>query len=284
METQPTNEGVLILDIPVPHKGYVNLLKRHTEGSIKTLYLVGQDILDILDVPKEIRANDPETTRKLLNGLGFPFGIEILGLDMVGALSSQRIYTVRDEVSRRLRERYFAEAEVTGENAFLRWDASNVISTRPALIEEETSDPFHVGMMKRVRELADNSADWWRQIGVVIVKEGKILMEAYNQAFPTDSKPYIDGNPRDFIQAGTLGFLASTAHGEQTAISKAARRGIALEGADLYLNAFPCPPCAYDMGTAGLSRCFVTGGSAYLDAAEVLIATGIKTVYVNEES
>ena len=67
--------GILILDIPVIHKGYIDLLRRHNDGSIKTLYLVGEDVLQDLGVPKEIRAVDPETTRDLLRGLGLTFNI-----------------------------------------------------------------------------------------------------------------------------------------------------------------------------------------------------------------
>lgn len=284
METKSELGGVLILDIPVPHKGYLDLLKKHADGSVRLLYLVGEDVLATLDVPKEIRANDPETTRKMLEGLGLPFKIEILGVNRMVDLPSAGIFTARDNVSRRLRERYFPNAQVTEETVFLRWDESNVTSTRPALVDEETNDPYHVEMIRRAREIADNSSDWWRQVGVIIVRERQVLIEAYNQALPTDNKPYIDGNPRDFIQAGTLAYLVGTAHGEQAAISKAARKGIALNGADLYINSFPCPPCATDMGLAGINRCYVVGGTAYLDAAEVLKATGIKTIFVNEDT
>jgi dCMP deaminase len=276
--------GLLILDIPVPHRGYIDLLKKHAEGGdVKTLYLVGEDLRDSLGVPREIRANDTETTRKMLEGLAFPFDIEILGLDNVDSLPSSGLYTAKDTVSRRLRDKYFPKAQVNEESVFLRWDESNVTSTRPALVDEETKDSFHISMMRRARKLADNSSDWWRRVGVVVVRDGKILVEAYNQALPTDHKPYIDGNPRDFIQAGTLAFLVSTVHGEQAAIAKASSSGIKLEGADLYLNSFPCPPCATSMGLAGIRRCFAADGNAYLDTAEVLKNIGIKTIFVKED-
>lgn len=282
METQLKSEGILILDIPAPHKGYVDLLKKHADGSVKTLYLVGEDILESLGVPKEIRANDPEITRRMLEGLELPFNIEILGLEGVRDLSSRRIYTARDAVSKKLREKFFPLAQVTEELVFLRWDEGNVTSVRPALIEEETSDPFHISMMKWARELADNSQDWWRQVAAVIVRDGKVLVEAYSQSYPTVHNPYIDGNPRDFIEAGTIGFLGKTAHAEQTAISDAAGEGIKLKGADIYLNSFPCPPCAFSMWRAGIKRCFAAGGNAYLDTAETLKALGIRTIFVNE--
>lgn len=280
METESTNKGVLILDIPVIHKGYVNLLESHADGSIEKLYLVGEDVLEDLGVRREIRANDTETTRKLLSGLQLHFSVEVLNLDRINDLSSHGIYTVRDDVSKRLREKFFPNAKLTKETAFLRWDESNITQPLPANFNEETKDSFHIGMMNRARELANNSSDWWRRVGVVAVREGKVILEAYNLALPSDHKPYIDGNPRDFIEAGTLQFMSSTVHAEQAIIAKA--RGVSLEGADLYLNSFPCPPCATSMGLAGIERCFSAGGNAYLDAAEVLKVMGIKTVFVND--
>lgn len=273
--------GVLILDIPVIHKGYIDLLRKHADGSIKTLYLIGEDVLVSLKVPKEIRAVDAETTRNLLGGLALPFNIEILHLDEVGNLPAIGILTARDEVSRRMRERFFPDAQLTQESVFLRWDESNVTSPRPGQFDRETPDPVHVKMMARARELADNSSDWWRQVGVVIVRDGQILVEAYNRAFPTENASYIDGNPRDHIAAGALGFLSGTLHGEQAAIAKA--RGISLVGADLFLNSFPCHACASMMGEAGIARCFFAGGNAYLNVEETLKAAGIETIFVREE-
>lgn len=284
METQPADKGVLILDIPVIHRGYIDLLRKHADGSVKTLYLVGQDVLDSLEVPKEIRANDPETTRKMLGGLDLPFDIEILSLDGVNNLPLQGIYTARDTVSQKLRERFFPDAQVTEENVFLRWDESNVTADQEVVVDEVTTDPFHVEMMRRAKELANDSGDWWRQVGAVAVRDGKILIEAYNQALPSDNKPYIDGNPRDHTQPGTLGFLVGTVHAEQALIAKAAgRQDVSLQGADLYLNSFPCPPCATSMWLAGIRRCFTAGGNAYLDAAEVLKQMEIRTFFVRED-
>lgn len=282
MEIQRSEQGILILDIPVPHKGYVDLLKKHANGSIETLYLVGEDILTDLGLRKEIRANNSETTLKMLTGLNFPFDIQVLGLDRINELKSRRIYTIRDDVSRRLRKGYFPDAQVTEETPFLRWDESNVTSSRPALIDEETTDPFHIWMMKRARELSEESSDWWRQVGAVIVKRSQIITHGYNMGQPSDQTPYIDGNPRDFVQAGTLPFLVGTIHAEQLSIAKSAKLGLPLLGADIYVTVFPCPPCASSIGFAGISRCFWAGGNAYLEAAEVLQTAGVKSIFVNE--
>lgn len=271
--------SVMILDIPAIHRGYIELLKKCVAGGIKTLYLVGEDILSEIGAPKEIRAVDPETTKKLLKGLELPFDIEILHLDGISDLPTKGLLTVDDTISRKMRERFFPDAWVTEETVFLRWDESNVTSPQPGQFDHETNNEFHVEMMKRAKKLADNSSDWWRRVGVVVVRDGVILAEGYNHALLSENQPYIDGNPRDFIEAGTLGFLGNTIHAEQVVISSS--RGINLEGADLYLNSYPCSPCAEMMGLSGIKRCFFTGGNAYLNVHEILRKWGIETIFVH---
>lgn len=278
-----TAEGILVLDIPVIHRGYVEFLNRHAKGDIGRLLLVGDNLRAKLGVPNEIRANPAELTQKMLAGLDLPFGIEILHEEDIEALPKNGIFTARDTVSKKLKEQFFPNAELTDDNIFLRWDESNVATEKPANIETETKDPFHIKMMKHAKSLADNSSDWWRQVGVVIAKDGEIIMDAYNQSLPTENKPYIDGGPRDHVQSGTMQFLVTTTHAEAAAIAKVARsKDLSTDGADLYLNSFPCPPCATAMGLAGIRRCFAGGTNAYLDAAETLKSLGIETIFVNE--
>lgn len=272
--------SILLLYIPVIHKGYIDLLKKYS-GQVETLYLLGEDILESLEAPKEIRAVNSETIKDLLTSFGLSFNVEVLHLDTVEQVSPQEIVTTQDPVVEKLRERYFPDASVKKETVFLRWNENNVTSPLPPHFDEETEDSFHLQMMKRAKELSDNSSDWWRQVGVVIVRDGMVLVEAYNKALISENQPYIEGNPRDFIKAGTLGFLGNTVHAEQLAIAKA--RGISLEGADLYLNSYPCSPCAELIGQAGIKRCFFSGGNAYLNVEEVLKKWGIKTIFVREE-
>lgn len=274
-------KGILILDIPVPHKGYVNLLERYAKsGKLRTLYLMGPDLLETLDLPREIRANEVGVTQRMLTALDLPFGIEVLNLDGIDKLPKDGIHLARDVASRRLQEKYLTQSQVTEEDVFLRWDLGNVTAERDIVSDKVSTDPFDIKMMNRAKELSEDSSDWWRRVGVVVVRDGEIIMESYNQAFPSDHKPYIDGNPRDHTVPGTLAFLVSTVHAEQSAIAKSAGKGVNLSGSDLYLNSFPCPPCASSMGMAGVKRCFFSGSNAYLDAEEVLKALNIETIYV----
>lgn len=273
--------GALILYMPVIHKGYLDLLQKY-DGSVKALYLVGGDLAVSLGVPKEIRAIDTKTMQKLIVGFGFSFDVEVLDFDRVGILAPQVLVIAGDTVSRAVRERYFSKVPFIQETVFLRWDEDTVKSPKPAHFDRETSGEFHVQMIQRARQLADSSSDWWRQVGVVVVRDGVVLVEEYNRYLPSEHTPYIEGNPRDFIKAGTLGFLSESVHAEQAAIAQAANRGISLQGADLYLNSYPCPTCAIDMALAGIKRCFFSGGNAYLNVEEVFQAMDMEAIFVRE--
>lgn len=85
------------------------------------------------------------------------------------------------------------------------------------------------------------------QVGAVIVMDGRPLSIGYNGAPP--GRPHCnpetcnDQNPCD-----------TTVHAEANAIAWAARKGVAIEGADLYLTLSPCLSCAKLILAAGIRR------------------------------
>ena len=137
--------------------------------------------------------------------------------------------------------------------------------------------------MKMSSLVAERSTCLRHHIGAVIVKDRKVLIKSFNQYLPSEHSPYIDGNPRDFIKAGTLSFLSTSVHAEQAAISRAAFLGKSLKGADIYVSNYPCPACVQLIALAGIKRCFFVGGNAYLNVEKVFKALGVKAILVKEE-
>ena len=93
--------------------------------------------------------------------------------------------------------------------------------------------------------------------GCVIVKDKQILVTGYV------------GSPRGLKHCDEVGHLMKkvihedgsisqhcvrTVHAEQNAITQAARRGIALEGATLYVRMTPCRTCAMLIINCGIER------------------------------
>lgn len=85
-------------------------------------------------------------------------------------------------------------------------------------------------------------------VGCVIVSGGdqknRIIAAGYNG--------YLPGAPhtsriRDGHEQGTV-------HAEQNAIADAARRGVSLEGATIYITHFPCINCAKILAAAGIRK------------------------------
>jgi len=74
--------------------------------------------------------------------------------------------------------------------------------------------------------------------------------------------------------------LATGFHAEVSLIAEAARRGIPLEGADMYVTVFPCPPCSKVVAHSGIKNLYVGGGNSILDAQEVMRAAGVNIIFV----
>ncbi len=116
---------------------------------------------------------------------------------------------------------------------------------------------------KRFIELAKTIATWSscyksdRQIGAVIVKNKRILTTGYNGA-PAGIKSCKDKGEclriNMDIPSGTRHELCYAIHAEQNAIIQAARMGISIEGATIYITHYPCSICAKLIVNAGISR------------------------------
>jgi len=123
--------------------------------------------------------------------------------------------------------------------------------------------------------------------GCVIVRDKQILVTGYV------------GSPRGLAHCDEVGHLMKkvthedgsesfhcvrTVHAEQNAITQAARRGIALEGATLYVRMTPCRTCAMLIINCGIER--VVCEKKYHAAGEsedMLKEAGITLDYFSEE-
>jgi dCMP deaminase len=269
----------LVLHIPVLHNGYIKLFEKY-EDNIQTLFIIDSEFASTFSEFNEIRSVDPKLIAKMMKNLGFKFETKLLSSKNIKLLSNIELVITNESVSRKLLKKYFPSKKVVIENTFLRWDEENVQSPNPPHYDSTSSLPFDIKMMNKAREVGGVSTDWWRRVGCVIVKNKKILISAFNEHFPSNDTQYSEGDPRDFIKSGKLGFLASSAHAEQMAISKAANKGISLKGSDIYVSTYPCPTCAKLAATAGVKKCYFQGGNSYLDVEAVFKSSGLKAILV----
>ena len=116
---------------------------------------------------------------------------------------------------------------------------------------------------KRFMEVASLIATWAscyqpdRKIGAVIVKNKRILTTGYNGA-PAGIRTCVERGEcmrkKQGIASGTRHELCYAIHAEQNAIIQAARYGINITGASIYVNTQPCVVCAKMLINAGIEE------------------------------
>jgi dCMP deaminase len=103
------------------------------------------------------------------------------------------------------------------------------------------------------KEIATASKCVSKQVGAVIVKDGRILSTGYN------------GTPTGFINCNDYWNSRYTKehhewsktyeiHAEMNAIIWAARKGISIEGATIYVTLEPCSECSKNLIASGIKR------------------------------
>lgn len=170
---------------------------------------------------------------------------------------------------------------VSFEKVFLRWDKMAAVSNNPVSPDITISEKdLDRQIMSRARERAQKSSDWWRQVGAVIIRDGALILEAFNQHKPTEHSPYIDGDPRANFNAGERIDVSTALHAEAALIAQAAGKGISLEGASMYITTFPCPGCAVLIVHTGIQKIYYADGYSNLSAEHNLRSAGIEIIRV----
>ena len=118
-------------------------------------------------------------------------------------------------------------------------------------------------------------------MGAIAWRGERILGAAWNHHCPTEYAPYTDGDPRDGFSRGVRADLSTAIHAEASVVATAARDGVPLDGADLYVTTFPCPACARLIAESGFRRCYFSGAYSVLDGDALLRAAGVELLWVD---
>lgn len=254
------------------------------------LYIFGKDIIaDYTSMTRDLRVIDPEIIKKAVEALGIFKSVQVIGKDgmthLAADASVKSIVMPDEDVARDLALKYFdkksKEGNVSFESIFLRWDRP--ISTTEFIIPPDrviTTDAAEKEIMGKAFQLAKNSSDWWRQIGAIIIKDGKIVSETFNNHLPTDFHLAKNSDPRSNFDAGQAQHIFTSIHAEARGIAEAAKKGISLDGAIAYSTTFPCPNCARLMLYAGIKKVYYAKGHSLLDAEAIFKSAGIEIVMV----
>ncbi len=117
---------------------------------------------------------------------------------------------------------------------------------------------WDVYFMNIARQVASRSTCDRKHVGAVIVRDKTILSTGYN------------GSIRGSSHCDDAGHLMEndhcvrTVHAEANAIAQAARNGVRIEGAEIYVTASPCWNCFKLLANSGVRR--ICYGEFYRDA------------------
>lgn len=110
-------------------------------------------------------------------------------------------------------------------------------------------DKWDYRFMRIAAEVSTWSKDPRSKIGVVAVRDRRILATGYNglPARMSDDDRLLDREWK----------LRNTVHGEMNCLINAAKNGVSLDGASLYVYGLPvCERCAPHVAQAGIERVF----------------------------
>ena len=98
-----------------------------------------------------------------------------------------------------------------------------------------------------------------RQVGAVIVKDKQILTTGYNGTPAGEEHCVVCERKRLNIKPGERYEICKSVHAEANAIIQAAKHGVAIDGADLYVTDTPCFMCRRMIVNAGIKNVYVKG-------------------------
>ena len=176
----------LIAYVPALHKGYVDFFKKY-RGS--TLYILSKELIrEVPRMDRDIRALEPEEVKKAIGAWGIFSKVAVLTPHTVTELKSVKggVVMPDEDVSRHFAETHLQGVAVAFVPTFLRWDKQ--ISTKEFEVTPDrviSTDAFHREVMGVAEAEAKKSPDWWRQVGSVIVKDGKPVLTTHNSPLPS---------------------------------------------------------------------------------------------------
>ena len=111
--------------------------------------------------------------------------------------------------------------------------------------------------MNIAKEVASRSTCDRKHVGSVIVRDRTILSTGYNGSIR--GMPHCD----DIGHMMENNHCVATIHAEANAVLQAAKNGVMIDGAEVYITASPCWPCFKMLANAGIKKIYY--GEFYRD-------------------
>lgn len=136
--------------------------------------------------------------------------------------------------------------------------------------------------MQMALVVAGRSTCLRRQVGAVMVKDKQILSTGYNGS-PSGLRHCDEaGCLRQSlgVPSGERHEICRAVHAEQNALVQAAKHGVAIAGADIYITHQPCVLCTKLLINAGINRVIYTHSYPDLLAVDMAREAGLELVQI----
>lgn len=139
----------------------------------------------------------------------------------------------------------------------------------------------------RFMSLAETVAQWSscyqenRHVGAVVVKDKRILTTGYNGApcgIESCAERGVCLRRERNIASGTMQEVCYAVHAEQNAIIQAAKLGVSLEGATMYVTHQPCVICTRMILNSGIKKVIYKNGYPDAFALELFEKSDVKLI------
>lgn len=289
----PKKSILIIGEFSVFHRGYTEFLHNTAgkgEDCIFFAGILGKSLIKKLTAMEEdIRNISFDDKKRIINSYLNIKKFLILEkgnfMDQIDGIDPEKIIILTGDKSEDFAKIYLSEPDLKKKIQYsdirLRWQNSKVLEFKKEaskLSKDELES--HKKFMTEAFKEAEQSKCWWRQVGAVTVKNNKIISRGFNQMLPNEDECYKIGCVRDSIAPGKSPEICSVTHAEATIVSLAAKKGLPLEGATLYVTHFPCPACAKLVALAGFKRIVYARGSSVFDGERVIASKGIDIIKI----
>lgn len=274
---------IAVAYVPVIHAGYRQFFRECLARGARVLYLLGPDFLGGFPaVERDLRALSPEEICPMVVSMELFSDVKVLRTDDFLMMQNvPRVVLPDEDISHAFAEKYLKGYALLFSSIFLRWDMTSALSKKPPAHDRAISrDQLDRELMHGAFCVAEKSSDWWRHVGAVAVKDGRIIGNAFNRHLPSEQSPYVEGDPRSNFDAGEAIEVSTALHAEKAIVARAAKEGVALLGASLYVTTFPCPDCARVVAEAGIKKVYYVEGYSLLEASRIFEHYDIEVVLV----
>ncbi len=271
----------IVLYLPVLHLGYLNFFSKNQD--VNTVFVLDKSITNARSFQKDLRALPPNLAAKMVQELHYESTAYVVeASDISDRLSSfDHIIMPDEEICHEVANKYLKGKTVIFVTTFLRWESDSAKANKDVNCKQIVATGDMKKLIQNILKESNKSADQYRQVAAAVFKKGEFCISTHNKIVPSIYTYFYEGDPRSQFKKGIHIELSLALHAEAGLIAEAAKhKGIGLNGAEMLVTDFPCPPCAKLIAHSGIKKVYFMKGYAVLDGERILRDNDVEIVKI----